>query len=69
MFKTFAIFLVDFSLKFGIIPTAIEMADLAENRTFSYQQIHAKISSKSKEITNNEQRTTTYDIRYTSDET
>jgi len=41
-------FLLDFCLKFGIIQTAIEVADIAENRTSSYQQIHATISSKLK---------------------
>jgi hypothetical protein len=35
-------FLLNIQGKFGIIPIAIEMAVLAENRTFSYQQIHAK---------------------------
>ncbi len=41
-------FLLNIPREYGIIQTAIEMADIAENRTFSYQQIHAKISSKFK---------------------
>ena len=35
-------FLLNIPREYGIIQTAIEMADIAENRTFSYQQIHAK---------------------------